>query len=256
MVRRRRELLGGKPRPDCDAAGRGKRGTERGEPTPGQQVMGWIRSISLAVLVWLLFTSFLVKTFVIDSGSMEETLLVGDFVIVNRAALGGRVPLTDFRMPGYAEPERGDIMVFDPPHEDTLVLVKRLIGMPGDTLEMRAKALFVNGEPQDEPYVFDTGLPDRHDSAMMWQQDYLLGGVRDGYLPTRDTWGPIVIPPNHYLMMGDHRDDSLDSRTWGLVERWRLEGRVAAIYFSYNRSSFRPFPWIKEVRAERIGKRF
>ena len=90
---------------------------------------------------------------------------------------------------------------------------------------------------------------------MLWQQDHLVGGPRDDYAPSRDNWGPIVVPPGHYFMLGDNRDSSLDSRTWGLLERWRLEGRVWAIYFSYNRGSFRPFPLVREVRWGRIGDR-
>jgi len=187
---------------------------------------------------------------------MEGTLLVGDFVIVNRAVFGGRIPLTDIRVPGYSDPARDDILVFDPPHDDTLVLVKRLIGMPGDTLEMREQVLLVNGEPKDEPYVSYSGLPDYHSDEMTWQRDYLVGESIDDYKPTRDNWGPIAIPHDHYFMMGDHRDDSLDSRTWGFLERWRLEGRAFAIYFSYDRNSYRLFPFLTETRLGRVGTRF
>ncbi len=219
-------------------------------------VIEWLKTIALAAVGWLILTSFLVRTFVIDSGSMEGTLLVGDFVIVNRAAFGGQVPLTGLGVPGYSEPARGDILVFDPPHDDTLVLVKRLIGMPGDTLEMRGQVLFLNGAPQDEPYVSHTGLPDYHSDDMGWQRDHLVGDSLADYHPTRDNWGPIAIPPDRYFMMGDHRDDSLDSRSWGLLERWRFQGRAVAIYFSYDRDSYRPFPWLTEARFGRIGKRF
>ena len=194
------------------------------------------------------------QAFTITSGSMEPTLLVGDYVFANRAAMGSRIPFTALRIPGYAEPRRGDILVFDPPHDDTLILVKRLIGMPGDTLEMRDKVLYRNGEAQDEPYVQYTGVEDFHSASMLWQRDILLAGSRN-YLPTRDTWGPLVVPPGRYFMLGDHRDDSLDSRTWGTLERWRFEGRVVLRYFSYNRDSYKPFPFIREIRWDRIGTR-
>jgi signal peptidase I len=89
---------------------------------------------------------------------------------------------------------------------------------------------------------------------MVWQQDYLLPGVDpETYAPTRDQWGPLVIPEDRYFMLGDNRDSSLDSRYWGLLERWRLEGRASFIYFSYNRGSARPFSWLREVRWGRIG---
>jgi len=90
---------------------------------------------------------------------------------------------------------------------------------------------------------------------MGWQLGYLLSGVdRLSYSPTRDNWGPIVIPEDRYFMLGDNRETSLDSRYWGLLEGWRLEGRVVFTYFSYNRDSFRPFPWVREIRWDRIAR--
>lgn len=207
--------------------------------------------IKVLVLVFVIRT-FGVATFVITSGSMEPTLLEGDFVVVNRAAIGPRIPFTDLRIPGYSAPKRGDILVFDPPHDDVTV-VKRLIGMPGDTLEMRARALYVNGRAADEPYVVHTRDADHHDEDMFWQLGHLVGGPRPDYRPTRDNWGPIVVPEGRYLVLGDNRDTSLDSRYWGFLERWRLEGRALVIYYSYNRQSYRPFPWVREIRASRIG---
>ncbi len=234
--------------------GKGAAASESGEARPGG-LGEWIKSLIVAFAIFLVIRFFLFQTFVITSGSMENTLLVGDFLIVNRAAIGSRVPLTDLRIPGYSEPRRGDILVFDPPHEDTLILVKRLVGMPGDTLEMQDKVLLLNGEALDEPYVVRTNQPDYAAPDMLWQRDILLGGPRDDYRPSRDTWGPIVIPPDRYFMLGDNRDTSLDGRTWGLLEPWRFEGRAVAIYFSYNRGSFLPFPWLREVRWGRIFDR-
>ena len=209
-----------------------------------------------ACLIFCLLTIRVValQAFTITSGSMEPTLMAGDFVWVNKAAMGSRIPFTDIRIPGYSEPRRGEILVFDPPHEDTLIVVKRLIGMPGDTLEMRDKTLYLNGIAQDEPYVLRTDdKPDFSAAAMVWQRDILAGGPRDDYQPTRDTWGPLVIPEDRYFMLGDNRDDSIDSRIWGLLERWRFEGRIIVRYFSYNRDSYRPFPFIREIRWDRIG---
>ena len=219
----------------------------------------WRRSLlRSACLVFSLLTVRVValQAFTITSGSMEPTLMAGDFLFVNKAALGTRIPFTDIRVPGYSEPRRGEILVFDPPHDDTLILVKRLVGMPGDTLEMRDKLFYLNGRAQDEPYVRQTNdEPDFSAAAMLWQQEVLVGGPREDYLPTRDTWGPLVVPDGRYFMLGDHRDESLDSRTWGLLERWRFEGRIILRYFSYNRDSYRPFPFIREIRWSRIGTR-
>jgi signal peptidase I len=212
----------------------------------------------VAVVLFLLIRSFLVHTFVIISGSMEETLLVGDLLLVNRAAVGSRIPGTDVEIPGYSRLERGDILVFDPPHEEKLKLVKRLMGLPGDTLEMRDKVLYVNGEPQDEPYVqhLEGSNGDDPYPWMDWQEEHLLPAHDPGsYRPTRDNWGPLLIPEERFFMLGDNRDTSLDSRYWGLLEKWRLEGRAVMVYFSYNKDSLRPFPWLKEIRWGRIGDR-
>lgn len=214
----------------------------------------WIKSLLIAVALFLVLRTFLVQTFVITSGSMEDTLLVGDMLVANRAAIGSRIPFTSIHVPGYSSPKRGDVIVFDPPHEETLKLVKRLIGLPGDTLEMRDRVLFVNGVAQDEPYLKHTDLPDDRHPWMEWQRDYLAQGVdRVSYAPTRDNWGPLVIPDDRYFMMGDNRETSFDSRYWGLLEGWRLEGRAVFVYFSYNKDSYRPFPWIREIRWGRIA---
>lgn len=217
----------------------------------------WAKSILIALILFLFIRTFLLHTFVIISGSMEHTLLIGDLLLVNRAAVGSRVPGTSVRIPGYAEPRRGDILVFDPHHEEDMKLVKRLLGLPGDTLEMRSKQLYVNGDPLSEPYVTHTldgkASPD---TTMMWQAAHLLPGADPAaYHPTRDDWGPIVVPEGHYFMLGDNRDESLDSRYWGPLETWRIEGRAVVIYFSYNKQPYRPFPWLREIRWGRIGDR-
>ena len=220
---------------------------------PEGTVTEWAKSIVIALVLFLFLRTFLVQTFVITSGSMEETLLVGDMLVVNRAAIGSRIPATNLRIPGYSKPRHLDVMVFDPPHEETLKLIKRLIGMPGDTIEMRSRALYRNGKLVDEPYAVHSGVPDETHPWMEWQAEYLQDGVDPRtYTPTRDTWGPLVIPEDRYLMLGDNRESSLDSRYWGLLEGWRLEGRAVFTYFSYNKGSYRPFPWVREIRWGRI----
>ena len=220
-------------------------------------VWEWARSFLIALLLYLVLRTFVIQTFVITSGSMENTLLVGDFLMVNRLAMGSRIPLTSIRIPGYATPERGDVLVFDPHHEDDLKLVKRLVGIPGDTLEMRDKILYLNRVPQVEPYVqHDDVGRDEPDPQMSWQRGHLADGVdASAYRPTRDNWGPIVVPPEHYFMLGDNRDNSNDSRYWGPLEARRVEGRVSFLYFSYDKESLRPFPWLREVRWSRVGDR-
>lgn len=235
---------------DTDPPGR-QEDAEGGERSSAAE---WGRSFLIAAVLFLVIRTFILQTFVITSGSMENTLLVGDFLVVNRLALGSRVPFTDIRLPGYSEPHRGDVLVFDPPHEDRLKLVKRLVGMPGDTLEMRDGQLFVDGQPQEEPYVLHSDEPDGPHPWMEWQREHLVDEVdASTYRPTRDDWGPLVVPPGRYFMLGDNRERSLDSRFWGLLERWRLEGRASLIYFSYDKEVAEPFPIFTEIRWGRIG---
>ncbi len=231
----------------------GKGAAEEGDAA--HPAVEWGRSILIALVLYLVIRTFLIQTFVITSGSMEPTLLVGDFLMVNRAAIGTRIPGTSVSLPGYSEPRRWDVIVFDPPHEEDLMLVKRIVGMPGDTLRMKEKVLFINGESQEEPWVVhEDPTGDETHPWMAWQKQYLVDTVDvSHYRPTRDDWGPIVLPPEHYFALGDNRDSSLDSRYWGMLERWRLEGRAVFIYFSYEKESLRPFPWLREVRWGRIG---
>lgn len=226
----------------------------------GNALVEWTKSLILALVLFVLIRSFLINTFVIISGSMEETLLVGDLLMVNRASVGSRIPGTPWRIPGYSNLERGDVLVFDPPHEVDLKLIKRLMGLPGDTLQMRNKVLLVNGRPLDEPYVQHLDTRDDVDPRMEWQEEFLQTGPETGpanrlYRPTRDNWGPLVIPPDMYFMLGDNRDTSLDSRYWGLLERWRIEGRAVFLYFSYDKDSPRRLSWFREVRWGRMGDR-
>ncbi|MEK9504441.1 signal peptidase I [Gaopeijia maritima] len=230
------------------------RGTAGDDERPGWKEN--IRSLGFAVIFFLILRTFVLQTFFITSGSMEDTLLVGDFLVVNRAAIGGRLPFSDKHVPGYSAPERGDVLVFDPPHTDEFRLVKRLVGMPGDRLEMRDQVLYLNGEAQDESYAVHLPIPDESDPRMGWQTTILADGVDvASYRPTRDNWGPLVVPEGHYFMLGDNREESYDSRYWGLLEHWRVEGKVSFIYFSYNRESYRPFAFVREVRWDRIFDR-
>jgi signal peptidase I len=234
--------------------------------------MDWAKSLGLALVLFLVLRTFLVQTFVITSSSMEETLLVGDFLVLSKLAYGPHVPLTPWRLPGYTRAEAGDIAVFRPPHDPDLDVVKRLVGGPGDTLEMRRKQLFINGAPVDEPYIRhsdfegDVGHP-----WMRWQcgdavplGPDISGAYRipfdavpepeeDVCFPTRDSWGPIVVPEGHFFTIGDNRDDSIDSRHWGFLAEERLRGEALFIYYSYDAQLRRPFAFIRNLRPERIG---
>jgi signal peptidase I len=221
----------------------------------GRWAWEWTKSIVIAFSLFLVIRTFLVEAFRIPTGSMENTLLVGDFLLVNKAVYGAQLPLTGKHLPTFKEPTRGDVVVFVPPHEPDKNYVKRLIGIPGDTLEMRNKILYLNGDPQPEPFVRHTDPNnDVYAPSMYWQCDYRPAAQQQADCrPTRDNWGPVVVPADRFMMLGDNRDDSEDSRYWGFVTRDAVKGKPLFIYYSFDSSTLRPFPWLTQIRWGRIG---
>jgi signal peptidase I len=227
------------------------------------------KSIVGALAIFLLLRAFLVEAYRIPSGSMIPTLLVGDWLFVNKAIFGAHIPLTHTSLPAYREPRRGDVVVFVSPYQadeagrgadPTPTLVKRLVGTPGDTLYMRTGVLHVNGIAQRQGY----GMTAQVDPAIAnsvdgfdWQKQVGLKASRFGGAPaqpTHDNWGPIVVPPNEFFMMGDSRYNSKDSRYWGFVPRENVRGKPLFVYYSYNADdSDRPLPFITDIRWSRIG---
>ncbi len=215
----------------------------------------WTKSVLVAFALFVIIRTFLVEAFRIPTGSMENTLLVGDFLLVNKAVYGAEVPGTHLRLPAIDEPRRGDIVVFVPPHEPDRNYVKRLVGLPGDELEMRHKVLIRNGKPLFEPYVIFTDQEnDVFVPSMMCQLKYLAPGVPAlGYRPTRDNWGPLLVPPGKYFFLGDNRDDSEDSRYWCMADRGAIRGQPLFIYYSFDPSTVQSVPWLTDIRWTRIG---
>lgn len=229
-----------------------RREAERGRAL--SVVWEWIRSLAVAFVLFLVVRAFVVEAFRIPTGSMENTLLVGDFLLVNKAVYGAEIPGTDLHTPAFAEPRRGDVVVFVPPHEPTKNYVKRLVGVPGDTLEMRDKVLLLNGRPVDEPYVqYVDRAGDAVHPGMNWQSNHLIASTTPAYHPTRDNWGPLVVPVGEYFMLGDNRDNSEDSRYWGFVPRSAIRGRPWFVYYSFAPTDAGGMAWPKAVRWGRIG---
>lgn len=178
----------------------------------------------LIAAVFLLFTNtFVVKTFFIPSGSMEETLLVGDHLFVNRFIFGPTMGNLERAVLPLREPRRGDIVIFRSPERPNVDLVKRLIGLPGDTIQVVNKQLFVNGKKvEDGSYVV------HKDPHVFLNRPYMSEQQR-----LRDNFGPVTVPAASYFCMGDNRDMSYDSRFWGTVPAHYLKGRAFLIYWSF-----------------------
>jgi len=214
-----------------------------------------LRNWGIPILVFLILRTFVVEAFHIwPSGSMERTLLIGDFLFVNKALYGAEVPFTHAHLPGIREPERGEIVVFRSPEEPDLTVVKRIVGAPGDTLEMRDNALLLNGSVIAEPYVrHRPGGPDAVDPRMrVWQSRYYIGPNPRSYRPSLHDWGPIVVPADSFFVMGDNRDDSYDSRYWGFLGRDRIKGRPFLVYYSFDRNGVLPLPFLTAIRWGRL----
>ena len=197
-------------------------------------VIEYAKSFFPVLLIVFLLRSFLAEPFQIPSGSMIPTLEVGDFVLVNKYAYGVRLPVIGTKILDVEDPKRSEVMVFIPPHEDKYY-IKRVVGLPGDTIRYEEKNLYINGELIEKQYIRDVEVPTG--IGMLSGKGYSekLGEAPHstqyidavGQRRTRTTW---VIPSGHYFMMGDNRDNSADSREWGAVSEKNIVGKAVAIW--------------------------
>jgi signal peptidase I len=234
----------------------------RERPPPVQEkneTMEWVKSIAIAILLFLVIRTFVVTAYSIPSESMESTLLVGDYLMANNAIFGATLPFTGVRLPAVRDPRRSEIVVFRPEYNQPVIdVVKRVVAVPGDTIEMRDRVVYINGARADEPYLHPPVAPDQPLNRLgmegyQWHLAHLANGTDPNtYAPTRNTWGPLVVPPESYFMMGDNRDQSLDSRYVGFIPRDVIRGKPLFVYFSYDRLADRPSP--RPLTAARWGR--
>jgi signal peptidase I len=192
-------------------------------------VREYFESLVIAVVLALFIRTFVVQAFKIPTGSMEQNLLIGDHLLVNKFVFGPTVsrfekmllPMTDIR--------RLDVIVFKYPEDPERDFIKRVIGLPGDTIELRNKRVYVNGQRLEEPYVFYLEDPPPLPEEMSSLSSDPAGATGD----PRVRYGPVTVPPNHYFAMGDNRDNSQDSRYWGFLPRENVKGKALVIYWSY-----------------------
>jgi signal peptidase I len=219
----------------------------------------WIeypKSFFPVILIVFLLRSFLVEPFKIPTGSMVPTLLVGDFILVSKFAYGIRLPLINKKIVGLGDPHRGDVMVFRFPEDPSIDYIKRVVGIPGDKIVYENKRLSINGVPQPHKQIADYLNRERvHYSA---QFEETLGGVEHAILQEGDAPAAIpftrpfpfrencnynaegvrcTVPPGHYFVMGDNRDNSADSRVWGFVPDENIVGKAFFIWFNFNELS-------------------
>ena len=227
-------------------------------PTAGHRIAEWAKSLAVALVIWLVLRTFVIESFRIDSGSMQNTLLVDDFLFVAKL-YGAPVPITPRHLPALREPRRGDIVTFRSVEGDFTV-VKRVVGLPGDTLAMARGHLLRNGRPVPEPYVVHSDslrseTPDVRARMRAWQEPHLAGPAGTSYAPDVQDWGPLVVPPDSLFVMGDNRDDSYDSRYWGFLPRANVSGEPILIYYSFAPDSWRALPFLTAPRLGRLFRR-
>ena len=178
----------------------------------------YFESICIAVILALFVRTFVVQAFKIPTGSMENNLLIGDHLLVNKFAYAPTMTRLEEMLLPIDAIRRGDIVVFKYPEDPERDFIKRVIGLPGETLELRNKKVYINGQPLDEPYV-----------------QFLIPPDEDGGFDSdvRVQYGPVTVPEGHYFMMGDNRDNSQDSRYWGFLPHEYVKGKALFVYFSF-----------------------
>ena len=194
------------------------------------KIREFIEGIIAAVLIALLITTFIVKMYKIPSRSMVPTLLVGDQLVVNKFIYGIKIPYFRNTILSITDPQRGDIVVFIYPPDRSLDFIKRVIGTGGDKIEIKDKNIFINGK------LFTDNIGIYSDKM-----------IYPASLQPRDNFGPVTVPRGSLFVMGDNRDESMDSRFWGFVDLKDVQGKAFIIYWSWN-------PDEQKIRWQRLGK--
>ena len=196
----------------------------------------YFESILIAVILALFARTFIVQAFKIPTGSMEPNLLVGDHLLVNKFVFAPTATSLERMLLPNREIRRGDIIVFKYPEEPDRDFIKRVIALPGETIELRNKKVHINGSPIEEPYAHFLYPPNAE--GRPWD--------------LRETYGPVTVPADHLFMMGDNRDNSQDSRFWGFMPLSYVKGRAMVIYWSFDEAAGAPANFMARVRWNRL----
>ena len=209
------------------------------------KVIEYVKSIIVAGIIYLFISTTVIKATQIYSGSMEDTLLIGDFLFINKFVYGIKIPYTDIRLPALKKPKQNDIIVFKYPKDESVNYVKRCIAIEGQTVEIRNKVVYVDGKPLPNNSGVKTSDPIR-------PQGYIESDIFPLGNGNRDNYGPLKIPQGNLFMLGDNRDNSSDSRYWGFMPKKNIVGKPIIIYWSWRRD-VPLWDFSHKVRWTRIG---
>jgi len=189
-----------------------------------------IEAVAIAIVLALIIRTLVVQAFKIPSGSMEPTLLVGDHILVNKFIYGIRISYTDIKFFDFRKPQRGEVVVFVYPKDESKDFIKRVVGVGGDKIYIKDKQIYLNDGLYSDPY----GV-------------YADHTIIPGQVQPRDNYGPIVVPQGYLFVMGDNRDRSADSRFWGFVSLNKVKGKAFLIYWSWG-------GFMRDIKWRRIGQ--
>ena len=210
-----------------------------------EKVIEYIKSIVVAGIIYIVISTTIIKATQIYSGSMEDTLLIGDFLFINKFIYGIKIPYTDIRLPEIRDPKPGDIIVFKYPKDETINYVKRCIAAAGQTVEIRNKVVYVEGKPFPNPKGVKF-------TSSSFPKGYIESDIFPAGNGNRDNYGPVKVPPGYLFVMGDNRDNSYDSRYWGFLPMKNIIGKPIITYWSW-RKYVPLWDFFHKVRWKRIG---
>jgi signal peptidase I len=196
------------------------------KPTPGSGLWDNTKQILIAIVLALCIKTSVVEAYKIPSSSMEDTLLIGDFLLANKFVYGAQLPLVGWRLPAIHDPRPGDVVIFTWPGDGVTKYIKRCVAGPGDTVEVRDTLVLVNGKPRQRPPQSKFIDIEGHRSGRASMPTFLGQNLRDHF-------GPYVVPKDCYFMMGDNRDNSSDSRVWGPVKKDLVLGQAMLVHWSW-----------------------
>ncbi|MFC1723978.1 signal peptidase I [candidate division KSB1 bacterium] len=202
-------------------------------------------ALAVAIVAALIIRAVVIQSYRIPTGSMEDTLLVGDFLLANKFVYGAKIPFIGVKLPAFKDPKQGDIIVFKYPLDPDISYIKRCVAVEGQTVEIKDKILYVDGRRYPDPV--HSKFIDSH----IYPKDHYDPEIQPPGSGNRDNYGPVKVPEGYLFMMGDNRDNSLDSRYWGFLSKDLIVGEALILYFSWD-TNIPLYKIFKKIRWSRI----